>query len=356
MESNPLVQLCQKVRDQLPNWLNETTLEVMCDGPMTPTQFVSYLVFEAVAQKERERESNETKAVYGYLQEALRNDGSCPYGSDSSNSSDFTVALKNALRDLGLRKDFMAAEIKRLNIPWDVEALKWRQKENARTGYQLTKIQFQQLIDRDDFCIKKVHELRRFINPKHAPNADVIRYYDDLTSHAERCYNETDPQKRAMSAINLNDFENRNLSFFLYHVAKYCVDHGIKEIDKEVEHNLLTISAAITFPNGSTSTHKPVLAMKDYIPAAIHRDSNEIQQYLNLNEIGLIIRQVQLPEMLDGIEYTYEDIDDFVCKWKFYDVFEIYSKIELHEDPQKNEIISLMRELVAKLTVDPLSI
>lgn len=362
-ESNPLYGLCNKVSTRVEELIGTYAMDILYkDGIMTPTQFSYYVVFEAVAERIREEQRKEGRPVNQYLKELCQtnpNDSLLAKDSDGINYED---TYKKVSKIIGLRKEFMDAEICRHKLAYDSDTVQWMQKMNERSnlreGYRFTSLQFEQIHDNDDFFIKKVHELRRFINPKHAPNRDVVQYYDSLVKHAERCFAAPDARTRVTSAINLNDFENRNLSFFLYRVAKYCFEHGIKEIDEVAESHLLAICAAVNvnFDHARILvTHKPVLSMMDHIPAAMSNSSWDIDQYVALELLGCSLRIGELPHMLNQLQYTYEDIDQFICgpaPFLGYNVFQIYAPVEWDE---KGKIIALLRQLIAKLTVDPLS-
>ena len=307
-------------------------------------QFSFYLVFETVAQWVRENLQSETKTIY----ESVKDTYDFSPGASGKEKSE---PLKDTLWDFCLRKDFLMAEIRRNHIPWDADKTGWMQKrENA---YRLTPLQLQQLYDKESFCIKRVNELRRFRNPKHAPIDDIIAYYKKLMTHAEMCRNECEAKKRVISAINLNDFEN--ISLFLYRTARYCAELGVKEITSDIEWNLLALTAIVSCGEGYTVTHKPVLFMQSYIPAAIYGDVPIIDLYVYLELEGLRIRKEVLYNWLDATRFTYQDIDDFICKWSCYDVFQIYSEIDLEVTKQTKKAIAILRDLIDRLTVDPLS-
>ena len=58
---------------------------------------------------------------------------------------------------------------------------------------------------------------------------------------------------------------------------------------------------------------------------------------------------------LDATQFTYQDIDDFICKWRCYDIFQVYSGISFEDDKQTKKAMAILRNLIGKLTVDPLS-
>ena len=345
MMQNPLYQLSAKIRAQLQEWIPQEVIDCMMNAGMSPMQFAYYLVFEAVAQWVRDNQQSELMSIY-----------------ESVNAHDFNTIdtvtekaepLKDTLRDFYLRKDFLMAEIRRNHIPWDADKTGWMQKrENA---YRLTPLQLQQLYDKESFYIKKVNELRRFQNSKHAPIDDVIAYYKSLMTRAEMCRNERDAKKRVISAINLNDFENKNISLFLYRTARYCAELGVKEITFDIEWNLLALTAIVSYGEGYTVTHKPVLFMKDYIPAAVCGNKSIIDLYIYLELRGLWIRKKVLPDWLTMTQFSYQDIDDFICKWRCYDIFQVYSGISFEDDKQTKKAMAILRNLIGKLTVDPLS-
>lgn len=346
MEQNPLYQLSVRVRNQLQDWIPAKVLENMANAGMSPMQFSFYLVFETAAQWVRENLQSETKTIY----ESVKDTYDFSPGASGKEKSE---PLKDTLWDFCLRKDFLMAEIRRNHIPWDADKTGWMQKrENA---YRLTPLQLQQLYDKESFCIKRVNELRRFRNPKHAPIDDIIAYYKKLMTHAEMCRNECEAKKRVISAINLNDFENKNISLFLYRTARYCAELGVKEITSDIEWNLLALTAIVSCGEGYTVTHKPVLFMQSYIPAAIYGDVPIIDLYVYLELEGLRIRKEVLYNWLDATRFTYQDIDDFICKWSCYDVFQIYSEIDLEVTKQTKKAIAILRDLIDRLTVDPLS-
>ena len=216
MIQNPLYQLSVKIRTQLQEWIPQEVIDCMVNAGMSPMQFSFYLVFETAAQWVRENLQSETKTIYESVKETY---DFSPFASGKEKAE----PLKDTLRDFGLRTEFMTAEMSRNHMPWNTEELKWMHKSG--NAYRLTPMQLQQLYDKDTFYIKKVNELRRFRNPKHAPIDDVIAYYQSLIAHAEALRNEGDAKKRVISAINLNDFENRNISLFLYRAAR-CWGRG----------------------------------------------------------------------------------------------------------------------------------
>ena len=346
MEINPLYQLSVKVRNQLYNWIPERAIEDMMEIGMSPMQYSFYLVFEIVAQWVRDDLQSETTTIYRSVKEKFD-------FNETVSDRGKAETLKDTLWDFELRKKFLMAEIKRSGIAEDKKELEWMQKrENA---YRLSPVQLQQLYDKDDFYIKKVDEFRRFRNSKHAPIDDVIKYYESLISHAEMCRSECDVKKRAISAINLNDFENKHLSLFLYRVAKYCADLEVKAITSAVEKNLLKLTAAVSCGENYKVTHKPVLFMQDYISAAVCGDAAIIDLYIWLELQGLWIRKEVLSNWLSNIQFGYQEIDDFISKWNCYNIFGLYSKINFEGDQQTKKTIALLRDLINRLTVDPLS-
>ena len=346
MIQNPLYQLSVKIRTQLQEWIPQEVIDCMVNAGMSPMQFSFYLVFETAAQWVRENLQSETKTIYESVKETY---DFSPFASGKEKAE----PLKDTLRDFGLRTEFMTAEVSRNHVPWNTEELKWMHKSG--NAYRLTPMQLQQLYDKDTFYIKKVNELRRFRNPKHAPIDDVIAYYQSLIAHAEALRNEGDAKKCVISAINLNDFENRNISLFLYRAARCCADLGIENISSDIERNLLALTAVISYGEAYKVTHKPVLFMQSYIPAAIYGDVPIIDLYVYLELEGLRIRKEVLYNWLDATRFTYQDIDDFICKWSCYDVFQIYSEIDLEVTKQTKKAIAILRDLIDRLTVDPLS-
>ena len=168
MIQNPLYQLSVKIRTQLQEWIPQEVIDCMVNAGMSPMQFSFYLVFETAAQWVRENLQSETKTIYESVKETY---DFSPFASGKEKAE----PLKDTLRDFGLRTEFMTAEMSRNHMPWNTEELKWMHKSG--NAYRLTPMQLQQLYDKDTFYIKKVNELRRFRNPKHAPIDDVIAYY-----------------------------------------------------------------------------------------------------------------------------------------------------------------------------------
>lgn len=357
LEQNPLYQLSLSVADYIQNSLDEIECADLFSGSMSLLDFSNYLVFESVAQDIRDKQQANTAPLHHYVQ-LLVDD--CP-NDRSIVPSDIAATYKLFDRDLPLRKNFVLASVRRSNVPW-VEYLNWikerKKRPDYRKGYRLTPLQFEQLHDRQDFFIKKVHELRRFINPKHAPIADVKAYYTSLVNHAQECLKESDPQKRVMHAINLNDFESRNPAFFLVKVAEQCEKTGITHIDAQTECLLLALTAIISQSSNGYRwlvTHKPVLFIDRYISTALNHDLVEINRYINLVLWGLQLRLDVIPNMLKDHPYTYEDFDAFIqapSPFSLYNVFALYSEPNWDE---KGKTISILRTLIDKLTVDPLS-
>jgi len=170
LEENPLYQLSLSVADYIQNSLDEIECAYLFSDSMSLLDFSNYVMFEAVAQDIRDKQQANTAPLHHYVQIFVDD---CP-NDRSIVPADIEATYKLFDRDLPLRKDFLLAVIRRSNVPWD-EYLNWMQKikkrSDYRKGYRLTPLQFEQLHDRQDFFIKKVHELRRFINPKHAPIA-----------------------------------------------------------------------------------------------------------------------------------------------------------------------------------------
>lgn len=351
-------ELVLRVQNTIRILFKESDLEYFFGGLISLSEFACYLVFEAVAQDIREK--LEKMRVYEYAKSFYAN--GVNIGDESFPDSDIHNLYRGVDRDVNLRKEFLTAAITRQRVPLDEEKLKWihdiRDPSKIRYGYSFTKLQMEQLHDKDDFWIKKVHELRRFQNPKHAPNRDVKQYYESLTAHAQKSLNQSEAKDRVLAAINLNDFENHNLSFFLYHVAEYCIRNGKEKIDAAMETCLLTIASALSLGEGETSTkvfHKPVLFMRRFIPAAVDGCADEISRYAHLEFLGLCLRKSVLPEMLKEIQYSYEDVDAFVRApdgFPNYNIFQVYDKPCWDE---QGKMISLLRDLIKRLTVDPLS-
>lgn len=352
LEKNPLYQLSVRVENCIVDYIDEDAYMFLFSGVMTPSAFSVYLVFEAVAQDIRNNQRKDASPLYKYVKEISAKDF-------LGNSPDPAAINKPFQRDLALRKKFLTADAKRSRVP-RIEELEWlhsmKNQKDYRHGYTLTSLQFEQLHDRDDFFIKKTHELRRFITPKHAPAADVKRYYSSLVNHAQKCQKEIDPRKRVVYAINLNDFESRNLSFFLAKVAAQCCQKNITHIDDTTENLLLALTGAISLgDDGCLVTHRPVPLMDRYIPAALNCDLSEINRYVQLILLGLYMRIEVIPDMMKECPYTYEDFDAFIqssLPLPKYNVFDLYSEPNWDE---KGQTISILRTLIKKLTVDPLS-
>lgn len=66
--------------------------------------------------------------------------------------------------------------------------------------------------------------------------------------------------------------------------------------------------------------------------------------------------------MLDKLNYSYKYIDQFICApygWDFYNIYSYYSIPNLAESnsiwDDRGKIIAILRELINKLTINPLS-
>lgn len=362
---NPLYQLYTFLACHLfPIYCGKESYSLFCDERIPYLEFMKYLVFEAVAEDVRQmQQTQDTLPLHSIIKHSIENTPGATYQTDSEEE------LKKQSKELGLRLDFLSAEIQRHGLPEDSAILTEHQdmmkRNNRRKGYRITPIQFQQLTDKDDFFIKKVHELRRFISSKHAPNSDVIRYYDSLMKHAQDCSRAQAAMDRVISAINLNDFENKNLPIFLYYTARHCYEHNIKNIDTESEQNLIALSGALSDRENRyrlLSTHKPVLFLPQYLSAAFDHSSAEMTEIINIRLCGQqVIKQV-LSGILCRTSYTYENIDQFACNpngYNFYNIFTYYRIPNLPDGDsiwdEKGKIISILRKLIDKLTVDPLS-
>ena len=357
-EQNAISMLALSVQETVQTLLSEAGLGYFFGGLISLPEFVCYVVFEAVAQDIREK--LEKMRVYEYAKSFYVN--GVNIGDESFPDSDIHNLYRGVDRDVNLRKEFLTAAITRQRVPLDEEKLKWihdiRDPSKIRYGYSFTKLQMEQLHDKDDFWIKKVHELRRFQNPKHAPNRDVKQYYESLTAHAQKSLNQSEAKDRVLAAINLNDFENHNLNFFLYRVAEYCIRNGKEKIDEPMESRLLMIASALSWGEGKTDMkvfHKPVLFMGRFIPAAVDGCEDEISRYAHLEFLGLCLRKSVLPEMLKEIQYSYEDVDGFIRApygLLNYNIYQVYDEPSWDE---QGKMISLLRDLIKRLTVDPLS-
>lgn len=352
MERNPLSQvydsLCQAIRQELKTYGAESLL----DGVMSISQYAGYLLFEAVAQRLRETSKEDASSIHSYLSQLPEDD---PMVFDG-----IVSVAKQVSNDFALRKDFLLAEISRLHLPIDSETVleyqKMRERSALHGGYRLTPVQLEQLHDRASLWIQKKHRFRQFRSSKHTTNEDITQFYDLLIQHAQACKRETDIAKRIIRAINLNDFENKNICMFLYRVAEYCAEQGIsaKELDEE-QITLLSYITGVISCDRAMVTHKPVVIMKHYIEPAIQGDWDEINRLVNLEFLGLHFRLEYLPGLLDRTRYTNEDINRFFLSPPdpLYDIFAMYSP-EIQWDP-RGRIASNLRVLIDLLTVDPLS-
>lgn len=333
------------------------------DDRVSYKTFIGSLVFESVADHIRQKQKHEDAVpLHSHIKHSLEN-----------SFENFTWVtseemLKTYSKDLDLRLNFLSAEIQRRGLSNEAQIImehdEMKVNGNRRKGYNITPIQFQQLSDRNDLFIKKVHELRRLINSKHATNSDAIRYYASLMEHAEVCSKKSDAKERIISAINLNDFENKNISLFLYFTARYCFEHNIDKITEESVQNLIALSGAISYSaygRKFLSTRKPVLIMSQYISSAFKHSSEEITEYINLRICSLFLLKNVLPHMLNKIRFTYEDINQLFCDpdYNIYNIFSYYALPNFPDsdsiwDP-KGKMISLLRKLIGILTVDPLS-
>lgn len=290
-EENPLYAVCDQLASQLPTLLGSHDLFSPSEDGVSYTQYAKYLIFESIAEHIRQKQrAEDSRPLHAYIRDSYEE-------SEGAGASIVAEeALKKVSKDLGLRMEFLSAKLKRhklSNVPdilADYEKMKTR--GNRRYGYHFTPIQYQQLTDRDDFYIKKVHELRRFRNAKHAPKEDVIRYYNSLFEHAKKCRNSQSVKERVIFAINLNDFENENLSLLLYCIARYCFEHNITTIAKGSENRLGILSGSLSYSNDGyrlLSTHKPILLLNHYIPAAFDCSAAKINQYIFLRLCGPMI-------------------------------------------------------------------
>ncbi len=350
LNANPLAHLYKIVCQEITHDLGCSGL---LDGVMSAYQYAYYLLFEAVAQKLKDEAVSDATSIHSYLS-SLPED-------DSFLGGDITNAAKVVSYDFALRKEFHFSELTRLGIPFDVEIAKEYQKMGDRSflhdGYKLTRFQLEQLHDKEDFTIKKVNEFRQFRSSKHTKNEDVIAFYDVIIEHVKKCKAETDVKMRVIQAINLYDFENKNIPMFLYHTAKYCAYNGIKvkDLDETRLYLLLCVCGVIRIGN-SMVYHKPVVAMRDYIAPALEKNTIEIDRYLQLEYYGLYFRKEILPSLLDKISYTYEEINQFFfspAPFTSYDVFGPY--LSGVEWSNASKLIPVLRKLIAELTIDPLS-
>lgn len=355
---NPLYQLSLEVSGYIRNSFgNEAECEYLFSGCMSLPQFANYLVFETVAQDIRDTQKGTAASLYSYVQEITNTDPDNP----ALNSSGIDETYTQFKRDLKLRTKFLHSFATRINLA-NSEELGWTYKmndrSNFRSGYSFTELQLEQLHDRSDFYIKKVHELRRFAKPKHVPAADIKAYYSNLAAHAQARSKDPDPKWRVLYAVNLNDFECYNPSFFLAKVAEYCIKSGITDLDSDTNTFLLALTSVVvgnTSGSRWTVTHKPMLFLEQYISAAVHQDTTEMSRYLYLVLWGLQLRMEVIPTMLKKHPYTYEDVDLFIrapASFFPYNVFELCREPEWDE---KGQMVRLLRELIKTLTVDPLS-
>lgn len=350
-EQNPLLKIYTNLYQIILQEAETLGAEFLFDGIMSASQYTCYLLFESVAQKMRNTLEAEAVSIHGYLSHFSEDD---PFIL-----GDYLVAAKRVSNDFSLRKDFHFAEIGRLSLPLDseitLEYQKMRDRSALHGGYNLTLFQLEQLHDQHDFCIQRKNRFRQFQSSKHTTNNDVIAFYASLVEHAQNCKVQNDIKLRVIQAVNLNDFENKNICVFLYHLARYCANNkiSIKELDEAQKTLLSYITAVISYEQAMV-VHKPVLMMKEYIEPAIQRDEVEISRLINLELWGLHFRLSVLPSLLDKSRYTYEDINQFFLSGPVtssYNTYKLYTTGFEWDD----KTISNLRALIGLLTIDPLS-
>lgn len=359
--SSPLISVYKELLQNINSSCYPCDCSNLFSGPISIPKFAYYVLFEAVAERIREKLRDEPQSLHAYISLLDENDDLIkgyedPYDQIST--------------DLQLRKEFLLSELARFDLERNTEKITWVDKmenrSNLRNGYGFTLLQLKQLHDKNKLSIQKKNRFRQFSSDSHVKKTVVqeriIQYYTSLKSYAEECKAELDVKLRVINAINLNDFESRNICMFLYHTAQYCADNNISEIDEDTIKRLIKITGVAKSENGCLICHKPVVYMMNYIKPAMAGDDQEIDRYMDIESRGLYYRRIFLPPLLERIEFSYEDVwNFFFCSPQpfatnlilSYNIFDIFPA-ELNWDNKEN-VIPILRRLIKEITIDPLS-
>lgn len=338
---NPIYTFSQELL-----WNYKRELTILCKSRITPSEFISFVTFIMIA---REYEENApTSSLYQHIQEVLHltEDTRPSIGEKEDELS----------KELKRRREARRARMNRLGIPDDPRYAQldtgMSDRSAPRERYNLTRIQFLELLDKDDFGIRKKIRLRQFISSHNTSGEDIMAFYAKLSELSNERSETTDLDTRIAYAINLNRYENNVLVDICYRIAKFCSDHQIKKIpDDEQKEFLGLITGSISgsiLNTKLTSTEIPVLFIKNLISAALYKSPAEINNFVQLRYLGCIILNSHKDE-LSEVKFTSEDFWDFI--YYNYPIFDLYQDIQWDKN---GATFSILRKVIDIVAQDPL--
>lgn len=314
--------------------------------------FISFVIFQIIAQKMK------LEAPIYSLRQHIKNQAQRE--GISADASYILEKEKFYSRKLPIFLEAREAEMSRLKTP-DIPAYKlssgiMKGRENLKDGYILTRFQFLQIRDECDFHIKRVHELRRFINSRHSSRSDITGFYADLKRVSDVRSETLDIEDRIAYAINLDDYENKNLIAICYHIADYRSSYGIYEMTDDMKSSLIAVTGTLPFEKFRVRL-KPVLLIKNLVPSALGKmdDGNarlQIERYKKLQSIGFWLRNnpVLQEPLFTTYKFTLEDFWEFI--YYDYNIFNLYQGVQWAE---KKKIFPILRNTIDSVTLDPYS-
>lgn len=351
---NPISIFSQELLCACRNYRNYGFSDSMLDCsdsiPLKFDDFLSFVIFEVIAKDFKSKAT--TRSLRQNIKLDAERNGTTIDEADILNKEKFYSSK------LSIFLKAREAEMARLKIPdnpaYKLSSAGMKDRDNLKEGYELSRIQFLQLVDENDLKIKKVHELRRIANSHHSDAIDAAKnFYSDMEKVCVKRSEISDIEDRITYAINLDDFENKNLVDICYRIAEYCNNYNIRNITKDMEKSLISITGQLSFG----ANKKPVLLIKNLIPAALQEadDSNakfQIDRYKELQAFRLWLCNNPLPwgTLFTTYKFSLEDFWEFI--YYDYNIFNLYQGIPW--DGGKH-LFPIWCRVVKSLTLDPYS-
>lgn len=231
----------------------------------------------------------------------------------------------------------------------------------------MTKLEYEQLLDYERLSIHKAFILFRAQSSKKVSNSELIDYYKNLRKFSEDGYQidkekdvtENYAEKKVSHAYRLILFERDNRPDFFLRVAKYCTEHCIdpsKVDDSIFEKYLISYCGHPIVHNPYTKEKNhlnftPVLWSPLFIDCSFKQLSGILYNYHQILAFAnSIICNPYYQNKLTELNVSCQDMIEFMRY--DYPVFDLYRRID--ESSLDKNTLRALRVILSKLTRQPI--
>lgn len=345
------------------------------EGEFIQNDFIDYLLFETLATEFRSGEFSCKRPINQHLLNLSPEEYShffqVPaekfHHSNPDRNSNIHDIAKYISKRIGLASDFKETEMTRLGIDYDIAYSSagvqigksaWMAKRDSDctkrfAARPLTCCQFYELCSCTQFGIKKKPEFLQLASSKNKTTDDIVSYYKFLSDNALWFESSTDPYRRIISSIIMNDHENNIPCVFLSKAASFCAEHRITNITSLQEQLLVLLMGS-----AKQAYHKPVMLYSRLLPAALQGQAYTVFCFHRLFIMGAVFRQTFLPKLLyDHRLFNMVGLPEIFLHFikAHYDPLQLYSDLPILSGSVKLEATArVLRKLIMQTTQSPL--